>query len=135
LAEKAIKLEVVTPERLLFQEEVDSLVVPATEGYLGVLPNHAPLITGLDIGVVTYRKEGKDYKVAISGGFLEVNDNRAVILADTAEIGTEIDRVRAEEAVERARERLTNRPEDLDIMRAELALKRALARLKATELD
>ncbi|GAW93840.1 F0F1 ATP synthase subunit epsilon [Calderihabitans maritimus] len=133
MVEKSIKMEVVTPERVVFSEEVDSLIVPAAEGYLGVLPNHAPLITGLEIGVVRYKQGGRESKMAISGGFMEVYENRAIILADTAEKGDEIDLERAQRAKERAEKRLKERPPDLDVVRAELALKRALARIKAAQ--
>ncbi|MGI6678066.1 MAG: F0F1 ATP synthase subunit epsilon [Dehalobacterium sp.] len=133
MAEKSIQLDVVTPEKKVCSQEVESLVVPATTGYLGVLPNHAPLITALDIGVVRFTQDGKSIKMAVNGGFLEVKDNKAVILADTAELGDQIDLARAEEAKERALRRLTERPADLDVIRAELALKRAQSRIKAAK--
>jgi len=133
LAAKTILMEIVTPERIVLQKEVDSLVVPAFEGYLGVLPGHAPLVTGLKAGVVKYTIRGKTSRLALSGGFMEVVDNRAVILADTAERGEEIDLARAQRARERAQQRLKNREAGLDVLRAELALQRALARIKAGE--
>lgn len=132
MAEKII-MEVVSPERVVLREEVDSLVVPAHEGYLGVLPGHAPLITGLEPGVVQYKAEGQTKKLAISGGFMEVYNNKATILADTAELQEEIDLERAIRAKERAEKRLRERPPGLDVARAELALRRALARIKAAK--
>ncbi|MBS4025937.1 MAG: F0F1 ATP synthase subunit epsilon [Clostridia bacterium] len=126
-----IMLEVVTPERKVFSEEVSGIVVPATEGSLGVLSNHAPLITGLQIGVIKFTQEGKIRKMAISGGFMEVKENKVIVLADTAELGSEIDVLRAKEAKERAEKRLTDREASIDYGRVHLALHRALARLKA----
>jgi F-type H+-transporting ATPase subunit epsilon len=126
-----IMLEVVTPERKVFSEEVSGIVVPATEGSLGVLADHAPLISGLQIGVVKFTQAGKVRKMAISGGFMEVKNNKVIVLADTAELGSEIDVLRAKEAKERAEQRLTDKTANIDYGRAQLALYRALARLKA----
>lgn len=124
--------EVVTPERVVFDQPVESLVVPGVEGYLGVLYNHAPMVVHLRIGVVRYREPGGDLKrMAISGGFLEVADNRAVILADTAELAAQIDVMRARAAKERALRRLAGRREEIDFDRAQAALQRAIARLRA----
>ncbi|MGI6066213.1 MAG: F0F1 ATP synthase subunit epsilon [Bacillota bacterium] len=131
MAENAINFEVVTPEKVIFSGNIDSLIVPAALGYLGVLANHAPLVTALEIGVVTYRQDGKPKKMAISGGFLEVVNNKAVVLAHTAEEGEKIDVSRAQSAKERAEKRLSERSADLDVLRAELALKRAISRIKA----
>jgi len=133
MAEKSIKFEVVTPERIVLADDIESVIVPAALGYLGVLPNHAPLVTALDIGVIKYKKEGKTKKMAISGGFMEVIDNKVVVLAGTAEPGDKIDLARAEQAKERAKRRLAERSPDLDVARAELALKRALSRIKAAQ--
>lgn len=129
----SISLEIVTPERLVLQEEIDALVVPASEGYLGVLPNHVPIIAGLNPGVLRYIKEGKSFRVAVSGGFVEVVHNHAIVLADTAERDLEIDLNRAERAEERARKRLAERPPGTDVPRAEMALRRSLARKKAAK--
>jgi len=133
MAEKSIKFEVVTPEKVVFSADIDYVVVPAALGYLGVLPNHAPLVTALDIGVIKFKQEGKTKKMAISGGFMEVINNKAVVLADTAEMGEKINLSRAEEAKERARMRITEHSADLDLRRAELALKRAISRIKAAQ--
>ncbi|NLT94374.1 MAG: F0F1 ATP synthase subunit epsilon [Clostridia bacterium] len=130
MAGKTLRLEVVTPERMVLSEEIVSLIVPAIEGYMGILPNHAPIISGLEPGVVKYKVDGNYKKMAISGGFLEVSDNKATILANTAELAEEIDVKRAQAAKERAEKRLHDKG-DIDVLRAELALKRALARLKA----
>jgi F-type H+-transporting ATPase subunit epsilon len=132
MADRNVVVDIVTPERIVYSEPADFLVVPGIEGYLGILPLHAPIVSGLNIGVLKVIKEGKETKVAISGGFMEVNENRAVILADTAERADEIDVHRAEAARERAEQRLANKSYDIDIARAEMALRRAITRLKAS---
>ena len=131
MADKNIVVEIVTPERMVYSESADFVVVPGIEGYLGILPLHAPIVSGLNIGVLKVIKEGKESKVAISGGFMEVNENKTVILADTAEHSDEIDVDRANAALERAEQRLANKSFDVDVARAEMAMRRALTRLKA----
>lgn len=131
-----LTLQVVTPERTVINGlEVQSLVAPGTKGSLGILPNHAPILTSLDIGVVKFKPAGADRyeKMAISGGFLEVSDNRAVILADAAERAPDIDLVRARQARERAEARLRERSALVDTARAEMALRRAMNRLKVAQ--
>ena len=127
---KAMTLEVVTPEKISLKIEIDSMVAPATEGLLGVLYNHAPLITGLEPGVLRYRQGNELSFLAVGTGFLEIADNVLTVLVDTAEKSTDIDVERALAAKERAQKRLRELPPGLDVHRAELALYRALARLK-----
>jgi F-type H+-transporting ATPase subunit epsilon len=130
------KLEVVTPQRKILAVEVESVIAPGTEGYLGILPRHAPLLTTLKSGVVYYRKVGgKTERIAVSGGFMEAGPDKVIILADTAELSAEIDIERARRAKERAEKRLRERPPGLDWGRAEFALRRSLARLKAAGAD
>lgn len=129
----SLKLDVVTPDRTLLSEDVSSLVVPAVEGYLGVLPNHAPMIVGLVPGAVKYSIDGKANYLSISGGFMEIGANKVTLLANTAEKSEDIDRQRALAAKGRAEQRLKERPSGLDVQRAELALGRALARLKVSD--
>lgn len=135
MAGTSLRLEVITPERLVFREEVEAIIVPAAEGYLGILPNHTPLITSLSVGVMRYRKNGGIQRVAVGGGFMEVAANRVTVLADTAERAEEIDVDRARRAKARAEARLRDRPPNLDYARAEMALRRALTRLKAAGQD
>jgi len=125
------RLEIVTPQRVVFREDVRFIIAPGADGELGVLPEHAPLVTNLDIGLVRVERDGAgDYlKIAVSGGFMEVRDNRIVILAEAAEESSEIDVNRAEAARKRAEERLSKPTPDIDVARAEMALKRALNRL------
>ncbi len=128
-------LEVVTPEELLFKDEVQFLVVPETYGELGVLRNHAPMIAALDVGVLRYTDEdGRIKRMAISGGFMEVMNNEARVLAETAEPGDDIDVLRAKAAKERAEARLAAKAADTNLARAEAALQRAIARIQAAEL-
>lgn len=129
-------LEVVTPERIAWSDEVEFLVVPGIEGELGILRNHAPMIAGLKIGVVRFVEPGGELRhMAISGGFLEVMDNEVKLLAETAEHGREIDILRAKAAKERAERRLAERADQISYARAQMALQRAIARIRAAEAD
>ena len=125
-----LTLEVTTPMRMVVAEEVDEVVAPGIEGYFGVLPGHAPFLTTLGIGVVTYRIGRDEHHLAVAGGFAEVRNDKVIILADTAERPAEIDRARAERAKERAERLLSGRQEDIDFARAQAALARALTRLQ-----
>ncbi|MCL5056414.1 MAG: F0F1 ATP synthase subunit epsilon [Actinobacteria bacterium] len=133
MAETTQRLEIVTPEKKVFSGDVRFVVAPGELGQLGFLPNHAPLMSGLKIGLVKVEQEGKTFKVAVSGGFVEVARNKVTILADSAEREDQINRERAEQAKERAEKRLSEKQSDLDIKRAEMALQRALNRLKAAQ--
>jgi F-type H+-transporting ATPase subunit epsilon len=126
------KLSVVTPEKTVFEQDVTSIVAPGVMGYLGILTDHAPLITPLITGKLEVKDVlGKESFFFISGGFLEVSKNIATILADAIEKPQDIDVQRAKEAEKRARERLTRRSEkDIDATRAEAALQRAIWRQK-----
>ena len=128
-----IRLEVVTPEKEVFSTMVESFVFPSVMGNTGVLYNHAPLLTVLEPGVITYRKDNAEGKLAVSTGFLELKNNVAEILVSSAELAEDIDIARAEAAAERAKERLHDKSQEIDHERAEAALKRALARLKAVQ--
>ncbi len=127
-------LDILTPERSVCCVEAEIVIARALDGELGILPNHAPLVVALDIAPLRYRKDGVEHFVAISNGFMEVKDNRVTILAPTAETEAEIDFSRAESAKERAERRIAEHAPDIDVRRAELALRRALMRLKIAEL-
>lgn len=130
----ALKVDIVTAERLVYSEDgVERLIVPGVEGELGVLTLHAPLLTMIQPGVLRIVKGGDEVEMAITGGFIEVRQNRVTILADAAERAEEIDAVRAEEARRRAQRRLEERISEEDLARAEASLARALARLKVAE--
>lgn len=124
---------VVAPDGQVLKKDVEFVVVPGEDGELGILPNHAPLIAGLGIGVIRYTEDGKVSRIAISGGFLEVIHNKVTVLANTAETAEKINVERAQAAKNRAEKRLQERQADTDLIRAEIALKRAVARLKAVD--
>lgn len=127
-----IRCEVVTAERVVFQDDVDMVVAPGIEGQLGILPHHAPLMTALTYGeLILHRMGQEDEFIAIGGGFMEVGSDHVTILADSAERAEEIDEARAEEARQRAEETMAQkRGEDVDFARAEAAMRRSLVRLK-----
>jgi F-type H+-transporting ATPase subunit epsilon len=126
-----LTLEIATPTRLAVSEPVDEVVAPGGEGFFGVLPGHAPFLTTLGIGEVTYRAGRDERYLAVAGGFAEVRNDKVIILADSAERPEEIDRGRAERARERAERRLSGRSgEEVDFARAAAALARALMRLQ-----
>ena len=127
------RLEVVTAERMVFSDDVNMIVAWGTEGQLGILPHHAPLMTMLRPGDLLIRKDNEEEYLAISGGFLEVRPDKVVILADSCERAEEIDVSRAEAAKRRAEEMLKGRPPEVDAAAAEAALRRSLARLKVAE--
>src|SRR5437667_2280854 len=101
-----LTLEVATPSRFVIGEQVDEVVVPGIEGYFGVLPGHAPLLSTLGIGELTYRSGRDEHYLAVAGGFAEVRNDKVIVLADSAERPEEIDRERAARARERAERRL-----------------------------
>jgi F-type H+-transporting ATPase subunit epsilon len=129
------KLSVVTPEKTVFEMDVRSIVAPGSEGYLGILSNHAPLITALRPGILSVNDESGDEKFySLSGGFLEVSGNIATILADAIESADEIDPERAEESLKRARERLLHKAElHIDTERVYASIERARNRLKVAK--
>jgi F-type H+-transporting ATPase subunit epsilon len=129
-----LKLQIITPERIVFSEEgLDSVTLPGSEGELTILPRHAPLVTDLKPGALTFRRAGTEVDVALSGGFLEVSDDQVNVLADTAERSEEIDAARAEEARQRAQEMLETRETTVDLAQVMAALERAQARLRVAE--
>jgi F-type H+-transporting ATPase subunit epsilon len=131
---ESIELVVVTPERQLVREKVSEAVLPGANGCLGILPGHAPLITQLGIGEMTYRAKSapEPAHLAVISGFAEVLGDRVTVLAETAERPEEIDLARAEEAKKRAEERLAtaNRDPNIDWDRAAVALQRSLIRIQ-----
>ena len=125
-----ILLRVVTPNRQLVREDVEEIQAPGLAGYLGILPGHAPLISELRVGEVSYRQGREVRRLAVSGGFLEVLPEQVTVLAETAERPEDIDVARAQAAKERAEKRLRSPDPDTDIKRAMVALERALIRLQ-----
>lgn len=131
MAEKNLLLEVITPDRMVLSREVDVVVAPGVEGQFGVLVNHIPFLTALEIGEMYYRKGSEQEYLFVSGGFAEVTGQKVTILADSAERGREIDVERARRARERAERRLAmGKTAEIDWARAEAALRRAMTRMK-----
>ena len=130
MAENAIDLTIVTPERSVVREEVDELQIPGAEGYFGVLPGHAPLFSELKVGEVAYRKADRWSFLAVAWGFVEVLPNQVRLLAETAERAHEIDVERAMRAKQRAEERIARGGDDMDYGRAMVALERAVIRIQ-----
>ena len=129
-----LKLEIVTAERQVFSDEVKAVIAPGVEGQLGILPHHAPLMTMLQAGELIIKKDDEENYLFISGGFLEVRPDKVIILADACEHCDEINISRAQEAKQRAEERLKLTPDSgMDHTRAEAALRRSLVRLKVAE--
>jgi F-type H+-transporting ATPase subunit epsilon len=128
-------LELITPERTLVSQEVDSVVAPGVEGEFGVLPGHIAFLTNIVPGELRYEADGKKEIMAVTNGFAEISNNRVSILVDAAERATEIDVERAKRAIERAKQRLAKgrSAPDVDYARAESALRRAIARIKVAE--
>ena len=128
-------LEVVTPEKVLVSRTVEIVVAPGSLGEFGILKGHVPFLSGIVPGELRYRSEGQSESIALVAGFAEVFDDRVSVLVDAAERVQEIDLERAKLAMERAQERLAKDrgTEDIDFLRAEAALKRALVRIKLAE--
>lgn len=122
-------LEIVTPERKVYAQEVDMVVVRGAEGELGILPNHIPLVTTLQIAPVVVKRDRKEEIIAVSGGFVEVRKDKVVILAESAELPSDIDPDRANAAKQRAEQRMSHKRDEIDFRRAELSLQRAMNRL------
>ncbi len=125
-----LSLGIATPERLVLTAEVDEVVLPGSEGYLGVLPGHAPLLTLLDVGEISYRIGNERKYVAVSGGFAEVLRESVEVLAETAEPAEQIDLERARLAKQRAEEKLKPALSEHEFKVAEVSLKKALSRIQ-----
>ena len=129
-----LHLEVVSPEKVVWDADVDSFVIRAADGDVGVLPGHAPLFTSLQEGVMRVRVAGEEQVLVVMGGFLQVDRDKATVLTEAAELAADIDAMRAKQAQARAEARLTEQTANMDMARAEASLKRAILRLRATEL-
>ena len=129
-----IQLEIVTPERLAYSESVDGVVLPGSEGELGVLPHHAPLVSTLGIGELRIRKGGQEETFAIAGGFVQVRPDKVVVMAETADMASEIDVEKAQEARREAERALeTGYDEGADLSMARAQLQQALLRIRLAE--
>jgi F-type H+-transporting ATPase subunit epsilon len=129
-----LQLEIVTPERLAFADSVDEVIVPGVEGQLGILPHHAPLISMLGVGELRIRKEGVEESFAIVGGFVQVRPDKVVVMAETADMASEIDLEKAHEARREAERALEGGfHEGADLSAARAALQHALLRIRVAE--
>ena len=127
-----MKLKIITHEKVVFDNEVDELVINTTSGQIGILKDHIPITTSLKIGITKAKIDEKFKHFATMGGVFQFKDNNAVILTDVCEEGCDIDVARAKAAKERAEARLAEVNAEIDTKRAEAALARALARLQAS---
>jgi F-type H+-transporting ATPase subunit epsilon len=123
-----LRLEIVTPERRAYDDDVDMVIVPGRNGQLGILPRHTPLISSLGVGELRIKKGGTEESLLISGGFVEVRPDKVVVMADLAEHSEEIDEQRAVEARKRAQAELEGVKDPVDIARVRAALQTALMR-------
>jgi F-type H+-transporting ATPase subunit epsilon len=127
-----LNLEIITPEKPVFKDQIESVTIPGTIGSFQILRDHAPLISSFEIGLIKIKKNSTDSYYTTSGGTVEVNNNKVLVLADSIEKIDELNADRAEQARERAEERLKRKNEaDVDEARAKAALERALNRLNA----
>lgn len=127
-------LEIVTPERLAFSDTVDAVNLPGIEGELGILPHHAPLVSMLGVGELRIRRGGEEESFAIVGGFLQVRPDKVVVMAETADMASEIDLERAQHAKREAEQALEGaRADVVDLAAARAALQHALLRIRVAE--
>jgi F-type H+-transporting ATPase subunit epsilon len=133
MAEGKLLLEIVTPQGLVFSEEVDELTASGSEGEFGVLPGHVPFVTTLRIGMLSCKKGNETRYFFVNWGYSEIGPEKVLILADSAEKSDEIDIERAKAAMQRAEERL-KKAEEIDFARAESALERAVTRVQVAEI-
>ena len=124
-----MQLDIITAEKVVYSDEVEALLAPGIEGELGILPHHAALMTMLQPGELMVRKDGQETFLAVTGGFLEVMENKVSILADAAERSEDIDVERAQDAVKSAQERIAMMSADVDLEQSMAQLRRATVRL------
>jgi F-type H+-transporting ATPase subunit epsilon len=129
----ALTLKIITPDRIVLDTQVDQVTATAIDGQLSILPKHEPLITALAIDVLHYKVNNQEETVAVLGGLLEVGENVVTVLSDTADLGIEIDIAQANEAKSKAEAVKIQKTDKLEVYLSEMALSKAMARLKAAE--
>lgn len=129
-----LTLKLITPERVVLERNCDMVVAKGTEGEFAILPGHEPLVAALATDVLKFSHDGEEDFAAVLGGILEVRENEVTVLSDLAEMGHEIDHARAEQAKQRAEAEKTQKTDKLDVYTSEMAIGRAIARMKAFEL-
>ena len=128
-----MKLQIITPMRTILDVEVESVILTTTEGEMGVLYDHEPVVALLGYKQIAYTQGGQKKKATALGGFAEITKDKITILTDASELAEEIDIERARKAKERAEKRLSSKAADIDYLRAEIALKKAIARIELAE--
>ena len=129
-----LNLKIITPDRIVYENPVEQITAVARDGELTILPGHEPLVTTLGIDVMRFKVRGEEEVAAVIGGIMEVGTSEVTIMSDVAELDVEIDEARAKQAKERVEAEKTQRTDKIDVYASELALSRAMARLKAAEL-
>ncbi|MCD8024336.1 MAG: ATP synthase F1 subunit epsilon [Candidatus Gastranaerophilales bacterium] len=127
-----IKIKIITQNKVVFEGEADSFYTDTKDGRIGILPNHIPLTSVLEIGVTKIVTGNEPVYVTTMGGIMHFRDNHAVILTDIAELGSDIDEMRAHEAMKRAKAKIQSHSDKLSVLKAQVALKKAIARISAT---
>ncbi len=130
-----LNLKIITPDRVVLDTKVNQVTATAIDGELSILPNHEPIITALAIDVLRYQSEGVEEIVAVLGGLMEVGENQVTVLSDVCDLGADIDIAQANEAKAIAEAEKTQKTDKLEIYLTEMALSKAIARLKAAELS
>lgn len=128
-----LRLEILTPERQVYDDEVDMVIAPGSEGYLGILPHHAPLLTALGPGEFRVKKGGVEEVMAVFGGFMDVRADRVTVLTEAAEQADEIDEARAQAARDAAQQELASATSPAEGARARASLERSLVRLRVSQ--
>lgn len=128
-----LHFEIVTPEKVAFRDEIDSITLPTSEGEITILPKHIPLVTIISPGEIVIKKEGKIHHMAVMRGFLEKSGETIKLITDAAELADEIDERRAEEAKQRAQKAKEAAKNEVEITEATVALERALTRIKVAQ--
>lgn len=124
------QLEIVTPDRKFYDDQVEMVIVRTPEGDTGILKNHIPTVTPLSIGIIKIKKDGKLVEASCAAGFVSIDEDKTTVITDAAEWPEEIDITRAESAAKRAEERMKKDTDNIDLARAEIALRKALTRLR-----
>jgi F-type H+-transporting ATPase subunit epsilon len=129
-----LTLKIITPERIVLDQEVEQVSARAIDGELAILPHHEPLLTALAVDVIRWKQGREEHTAAVIGGVMDVSKNEVTVLSDMAELDTEIDEARAHQRKERAEAEKIQKVDGLDVYRTEMAISKSIARLKAAEL-
>lgn len=134
MASSTLNLKIITPERIVYEAPVDQITAVAKDGELTILPGHEPLVTTLAIDIMRFKIKGEEEAAVVMGGILEVGLSEVTVMSDVAELDVEVDEVRAKQAKERAEAEKTQKTDKLEVYYTEMALSKAMARLRAAEL-